>query len=160
MTINSSSVVTIDYTVKDSSGTVLEDSGSEPLSYIHGMGVLAPGLEKALEGKETGFELDITLSPDEAFGRRDEKLVLTVKKDDFENPEDVEEGLTFQAEIGDEVRYCTVQSINDNDVIIDANHPLADQTLNFQIAVKDVREATREELEHGHVHSDSGCGHC
>ncbi len=161
MKIDNTTVTTIDYVIKDIDGTVLESSDNEPLVSLHGTGVLAPGLEKALEGREAGSELDITLEPEDGFGRRDENLVHIVSKDDFENPEDVVEGLTFQAEIDGEIRYCTVESVEGDKVTIDANHPLAGQTLHFWIKVKDVRKATPEELEHGHAHHhEHHHGHC
>ena len=160
MTISKDSVVTIDYRVKDAvDGTLLESSEDEPLSFIHGMGVLVPGLESEMEGKEAGFELNTTLAPEDAFGKRDEKLVLEVGKDDFENPDDVEVGLAFQAEIGEDIRFCTVVAVEGDKVVIDANHPFADKTLSFEVKVTDVRKASKEELEHGHVHGPGGHQH-
>lgn len=156
MTITKNAVVTIDYAVKDAEGELLESSEDEDLTFIHGMGVLVPGLENAMEGKESGFELKTTLGPEEAFGTRDEELVLEVSKDDFENPDDVKVGLAFQAEIGEDIRFCTVIKMDGDSVVIDANHPFADKTLQFEIKVKDVREASKEELEHGHVHGPEG----
>ncbi len=156
MTISKNCVVSIDYVVKDADGTLLESSEGDDLSFIHGMGVLVPGLEEDMEGKETGFEIKKTLGPDEAFGRRDEALVLEVSKEEFENPEDVEVGLAFQAEIGDDIRFCTVIQIEGDKVVVDANHPFADKTLQFEVKVKTVREASEEELEHGHVHGTEG----
>ena len=159
MTISKNTVVTIDYAVKDAEGKLLESSEDEPLAFIHGMGVLVPGLETAMEGKKKGFELNTTLGPDEAFGRRDEQLVLEVGKDDFEDPDDVVVGLTFQAEIGEDIRFCTVTEVEGDRVVVDANHPFADLTLQFELKVKDVREASREELDHGHVHGPGGHHH-
>lgn len=159
MTISKNSVVTIDYSVRDADGNLLESSEDEPLAFIHGMGVLVPGLETAMEGKGKDFELNTTLGPDEAFGRREEALVLEVSKNDFENPDDVEVGLTFQAEIGEDIRFCTVTAVEGDQVVVDANHPFADMTLQFELKVKDVREASPEELEHGHVHGPGGHHH-
>ena len=159
MNIDKNSVVTIDYAVLDEDGGLLESSENEPLTYIHGMGVLAPGLEKAMMGAGEGTDLDMTLQPEDAFGRRDEQLVLEVGLDDFENPDDVETGMNFQAEIGEEIRFCTVKSIEDGRVVVDANHPFADRVLRFRVTVKAIREATEEELDHGHVHDAHGHHH-
>lgn len=159
MIITKDAVVVIDYAIKDTEGTLLEDSDDGPMSFIQGTGVLVPGLEQALEGKQAGERLQATLTPEEAFGIRDEELVLEVGMDDFQDPEEVVVGLNFQAEINNEIRFCTVESIKGDTVVIDANHPFADKTLNFDITVKDVREATQEELDHGHVHGEHGHHH-
>ncbi|MDT8299816.1 MAG: FKBP-type peptidyl-prolyl cis-trans isomerase, partial [Spirochaetaceae bacterium] len=111
MIIAKDAVVIIDYAIKDTEGTLLEDSDDGPMSFIQGTGVLVPGLEQALEGKKAGDRLQATLTPEEAFGTRDEELVLEVGLDDFQDPEEVVVGLNFQAEINNEIRFCTVESI-------------------------------------------------
>lgn len=146
-------VVKIEYTLKDSDDQVIDTSeGREPLAYIHGVGQLIPGLEQALEGKEPGSDISVSLSPEEGYGERDESMVLNVPREQFEGTEQVEPGMQFQAQTEDGVRILTVLESGDQEVTVDANHPLAGVTLNFEVNVVDVRDAEQEELEHGHVH--------
>ena len=154
MKIAKDSVVTIHYTLKDGGGAVLDSSaGNEPLAYLHGNGNLVPGLEAALEGKAKGATLDVTVAPAEGYGPRDEKLVQKVPKRMFEGSVDL--GMRFHA--GPSV--VTVTHIQGDMVTIDANHPLAGQDLHFSVEVMDVRAASEEELEHGHVHGAGGHHH-
>ena len=159
MIIAKNAVVAIDYAIKDTEGNLLERSDDEPLNFIQGQGDLAPGLEKALEGLEAGAEISVALDPADAFGDRDETLVRTVAVDEFETPEEISEGLVFHAEFDGELRFCTVTSVNGEDVVIDGNHPFAGRRLVFEITVKNVRDATDEELDHGHVHDEHGHHH-
>ncbi|RKX74620.1 MAG: peptidylprolyl isomerase [Spirochaetes bacterium] len=159
MTIIKDAVVTIDYTIKDSEGKIIESADGELLSYIHGTQTLAPGLEKALEGKDNGHRMELTLAPEEAFGVRDEELIREVSLEDFEDSEEVSPGLVFHADLDGEVRFYTVLSVEGDSVAIDGNHPFADKTLTFDVTVTEVREASEEELEHGHVHGEHGHHH-
>jgi len=159
MTITKDAVVTIDYSIRDSEGKTLESADGELLSFIQGTQALAPGLEKALEGKENGHRMEITLPPEEAFGNRDEELVKEVSLEDFEDSSEISPGLVFHADLDGEVRFYTVVSVEGDTVIIDGNHPFADKTLTFDITVTEVREATAEELDHGHVHGEHGHHH-
>lgn len=154
MKIAKDSVVSIHYTLKDGAGAVLDSSsGAEPLAYLHGNGNLVPGLEAALEGKAQGAKLDVTVAPAEGYGPRDEKLVQKVPKRMFEGGVDI--GMRFHA--GPSV--VTVTHIQGDMVTVDANHPLAGQDLHFSVEVMDVRAASEEELEHGHVHGADGHHH-
>jgi FKBP-type peptidyl-prolyl cis-trans isomerase SlyD len=154
MKIAKDSVVSIHYTLKDSAGAVLDSSsGAEPLAYLHGNGNLVPGLEAALEGKAQGAKLEVTVAPAEGYGPRDEKLVQKVPKRMFEGGVDI--GMRFHA--GPSV--VTVTHIQGDMVTVDANHPLAGQDLHFSVEVMDVRAASEEELEHGHVHGPGGHHH-
>lgn len=159
MTITRDAVVTIDYDIADADGKLLESADGELLSYIHGSGTLAPGLEKALTGKETGHKMEITLTPEEGFGTRDEELIREVDLDNFEESEEVTPGLVFHADLDGEVRFYTVKSVEGDTVVIDGNHPFAGRTLNFNVTVTEVREASAEELDHGHVHGEHGHHH-
>jgi len=159
MTISRDTVVTIDYAIKDSEGKVIESADGELLSYIQGSGTLAPGLEKALEGKENGQQMEVTLPPEEAFGVRDEELVREVSLNDFEESSGVSPGLVFHADLDGEERFYTVVSVEGDTVVIDGNHPFADKTLTFDVTVTEVREASQEELDHGHVHGEHGHHH-
>jgi FKBP-type peptidyl-prolyl cis-trans isomerase SlyD len=155
MQIARDTVAAIDYKLTDSDGQVLDTSeGRDPLSYLHGAGNLIPGLETALEGQTEGDSLTVTVQPEEAYGERDERLVQQVPMAAFEGVEQVEAGMRFQAtdEQG-QGRVVTVTEIEGDQVTVDANHPLAGQPLNFEVSVVEVREATPEEIEHGHVHT-------
>lgn len=150
MKIERNRVVAIHYTLKDDAGTVIDSSeGKEPLRYLHGNNNLIPGLEKALEGHEAGNQLHVRIPPEEGYGLRDQKMVQEVPKDIFEN-EKIEAGMQFQAQAKDGIHIFTIAEIRDDVVIVDGNHPLAGVNLNFDIAVVSVREASPEEIAHGH----------
>jgi FKBP-type peptidyl-prolyl cis-trans isomerase SlyD len=158
--IAADSVVLIHYTLKDDKGDVLDSSaGGEPLAYIQGHGNLVPGLEKALEGKRGGNTLAVTVPPTEGYGLRDEALVQRVSKRSLKGSGEIRKGMQFQARTDHGLRLFTVTAVIGDMVSLDGNHPLADQTLHFDIAVVEVRPATTEELEHGHVHGAGGHHH-
>ncbi len=141
-------VVTFNYTLLDSEDGVLESSdGTQPLSYIHGIGTMIPGLENALEGKRTGESLNVSLPPDLGFGERLEDLVQVLPKNSFESVDELEVGMQFKGLLGGAMRIMAVTKIEDDDITVDANHPLAGLTLNFSVDVIGVREATSDELE-------------
>ena len=160
MEITADTVVLIHYTLKDDSGEVLDSSaGGEPLAFIQGHGNLVPGLEKALEGKQDGYTAAVTLSPAEGYGTRDEALVQRVPKRSLQGAGEIRKGMQFQARTDDGMRLFTVTGVAGDMVTLDGNHPLADRTLHFDIEVVSVRDATTEELEHGHVHGAGGHHH-
>lgn len=160
MEIAADSVVLIHYTLKDGSGAVLDSSaGGEPLAYIQGHGNLVPGLEKALEGRQGGNTVTVTLSPAEGYGTRDEALVQRVPKRSLQGSGEIRKGMQFQARTEGGMRVFTVTAVAGDMVTLDGNHPLADQTLHFDVEVVSVRQATTEELEHGHVHGAGGHHH-
>mgnify|MGYP001032671631 CR=1 FL=1 len=154
MQVEKNKVVEIDYTLKDDNGQVLDSSeGKQPLSYIQGVGNLIPGVESALEGKSSGERVQITVPPETGYGVRDDSLVLSVERDKFSQFEDLQEGVRFRMETPDGPMIFTVVEIGDGEVLVDGNHPLAGMTLNFDITIQSVRDATSEELDHGHVHN-------
>jgi FKBP-type peptidyl-prolyl cis-trans isomerase SlyD len=158
--IAADSVVLIHYTLKDDDGKVLDSSaGGDPLSYIQGHGSLVSGLEKALEGKTQGNRIAVTLSPAEGYGTRSDTLVQRVPKRSLQGAGEIRKGMQFQAQTDEGVRVFTVTTIVGDMVTLDGNHPLADQTLHFEVEVIEVRGATAEELEHGHVHGPGGHHH-
>jgi FKBP-type peptidyl-prolyl cis-trans isomerase SlyD len=153
-------VVLIHYTLKDDNGAVLDSSaGGEPLAYIQGHGNLVPGLEKALEGQQEGSTLAVSIAPADGYGVRDEGLIQRVPKRSLQGAGELKKGMQFQARTEDGMRLFTVTAVVGDMVTLDGNHPLADQTLNFDVEVVTVREATGEELEHGHVHGAGGHHH-
>jgi len=161
MKIASNKVATLHYTLKDDKGALIESSvGNEPLTYIHGIGNLIPGLEDKLEGKTVGDKLSVVVKAEDAYGERDEELIEEVERAEFDDGEELEVGKEFQYDDEDgNVFHVRVVKIDDKMVTIDGNHPLAGQTLAFEVEVLGVREATAEELEHGHVHGPEGHTH-
>ena len=158
MTIAKNKVVTIDYTLRDGAGKLIDSSdGGEPLVYLHGNENIIPGLEKHLEGKGTGENLSCVIPAGEGYGERDESLVFKVSRKDFGEGAEISTGMQFEAHGEDGAQIVTVVGIAGDEVTIDANHPLAGETLHFDVQVKEIREATEEELTHGHVHA-GGCG--
>jgi FKBP-type peptidyl-prolyl cis-trans isomerase SlyD len=153
-------VVLIHYTLKDDQGAVLDSSvGGEPLAYIQGHGNLVAGLEKALEGKQDGDVVATSVAPADGYGIHDEKLIQRVPKRALQGAGELKKGMQFQARTDDGMRLFTVTAVVGDMVTLDGNHPLADQTLNFDVQIVNVREATGEELEHGHVHGTGGHHH-
>jgi len=150
-------VVTIHYTLKDDHGEILDSSaGGEPLAYIQGHGILVAGLEKALEGKQQGHTLAVVVPPAQGYGMRDDALLQRVPKRALQGAGEIKKGMRFQARTEGGMRMFTVAALAGDMVTLDGNHPLADRTLHFDVQVVGVREATAEELAHGHVHSAGG----
>jgi FKBP-type peptidyl-prolyl cis-trans isomerase SlyD len=160
MKISKEKVVSIHYTLKDKTGEVLDSSdGQTPLAYIQGLGNIIPGLEKALDGKQVGEKLNVVIPPEDAYGIRKESFVKTIPLSEFENQSDIKVGAQFRVETSQETHIATVINVENENVTIDLNHPLADETLHFDVEVMDIREATQEELSHGHVHGAGGHEH-
>jgi FKBP-type peptidyl-prolyl cis-trans isomerase SlyD len=153
-------VALLEYTLKNDSGELLDASAEgQPLAYIHGRGNLIPGLEQELEGKQSGDHFEIRIPPEEAYGERNQELVHPVNRDQLPDEIEVEVGLQLRAESEAGAQIVTVVGVEDDRVLLDANHPLAGVALNFDVKVAEVREATAEELEHGHVHGTGGHHH-
>lgn len=160
MNIAKDSVVTINYTLKNDAGEVLDTSdGREPLVYLHGVGGLIPGLEKELEGKKAADTLEVTVPPEEAYGSKRDDLLRVVSKQGFQGDEEIVPGMRVQLETDQGPAVAMVSGIEGENVTLDLNHPLADMTLHFDVEVVNVREAQAEELEHGHVHGEGGHQH-
>ncbi len=152
-------VVAIHYTLTDSDGEQLDSSaGGEPLVYLHGAGNIIPGLENALLGKKAGDSLQVVVQPEEGYGELIEELRQVVSIDLFQGVDELEVGMMFETENEDGNLLVTITAIEDGNVALDANHPLAGEVLHFDVSVEEVREATAEELEHGHVHGEA-CDH-
>ena len=147
-------VVTIHYKLTDDSGKMLDSSeGKNPLAYLHGSGNIIPGLEKALVGKIHGAKLQVKVEPAEGYGVLRPELIQVVQKSLFQGVDSVDVGMAFEAAAPDGARQqIIVKKVEGDKITIDANHPLAGVTLNFDVEVVGVREANQEELSHGHVH--------
>jgi FKBP-type peptidyl-prolyl cis-trans isomerase SlyD len=160
MQISKDKVVSINYTLTGDQGQVLDSSqGREPLAYLHGKQNIIPGLESALEGKSTGDSLKVSIAPEQAYGLHDAKMVQIVPRKAFQAATEITAGMQFQGQTNQGPRVITVTKVEGDNITIDANHPLAGQTLNFDVKVVEVRDATAEEISHGHVHGPGGHHH-
>lgn len=154
MSIAQDQVVSIHYTLTDDAGEVLDSSAAgEPLAYLHGHGNLIPGLERELTGKSPGDKLQVKIAPADAYGEYDKALVQRVPRRALQGVPNVRVGQRLQAQTPSGPRALTVTQVIGDMVTLDGNHPLAGKSLNFVVEVADVREATAEELAHGHVHA-------
>ncbi|MDM4771594.1 peptidylprolyl isomerase [Solimonas sp. SE-A11] len=154
------SVVSMHYTLTNNKGEVLDSSqGGDPLTYLHGSGNIIPGLEKALTGKQIGDKLQVTVEPAEGYGVHDPALVQQVPKRAFQGVPNIEPGMTFHAQSSQGPMRVTVTAVQGDMVTVDGNHPLAGETLNFDVEITEVRAATLEEIAHGHVHGPGGHHH-
>ena len=161
MNIAPNKVASLSYTLKNEEGEILDKADTtQPFLYLHGAGGIIKGLESELLDKKSGDSFEITVSPEEAYGAHDDKLIEAIPRKMFEGIPDEEmiAGAQFHAQTGQGNQVITIASIDGDIVNIDGNHPLAGQTLHFDVAVLDVRDATQEELDHGHPHALGGCG--
>ena len=147
-------VVSMHYKLTDDDGNVLDSSeGAEPLAYLHGSGSIIPGLEKAMVGKVEGDSLKVKVEPADGYGDVNPEFIQAVNKSAFDGVDAIEPGMAFEAQAPDgSVQRILVKEVNGDEVTIDANHPLAGFVLNFDVKVVGVREATEEEVSHGHAH--------
>lgn len=161
MTIAQQKVVTIHYKVVDvDSGEVIDSSeGGQPMTYLHGAQNIIPGLEQALEGKQVGDEFETTIAPADAYGEYSDERVQQVPMEAFQGVEKVEPGMAFTAQTEHGPVNLIVTEVDEATVTVDANHPLAGKALNFSIKVESVRDASEEEMAHGHVHGEGGHHH-
>jgi FKBP-type peptidyl-prolyl cis-trans isomerase SlyD len=161
MTIQDGKVVDLKYLLKNTEGEVLDEStNEEPFSYLHGAQQIVPGLENALKGLKVGDKKDVTVSPEDGYGEINESLKMIVKRTQFPQGVEIEEGMSFEASGNDGMGMVfTIEAIEGEDVHLDGNHPLAGVTLNFAVEVLSIRDASAEEMEHGHAHGPDGHGH-
>ena len=160
MQIADNTVVSFHYTLTDDHGKVIDSSaGREPLTYLHGTGQIVPGLEKVMAGRTAGDQFKVDVPPGEGYGERHAELEQQVPREAFQGVEDIQPGMQFQGRGPQGVINVTVTRVEDGVVHIDGNHPLAGQTLHFDVEVTEVREATAEEQQHGHAHGPGGHHH-
>ena len=152
--IGDNSVVSMHYKLTNAGGELLDSSeGREPLTYLHGAGNIIPGLENALVGKVAGDSLQVEITPAEGYGEVRQELLQVVPREAFQGVEQIEPGMAFQAQGQDgTTRQIVVREINGNDITVDGNHPLAGVDLHFDVQIIEVREASAEEVAHGHAH--------
>lgn len=160
MQIEPNSVVSFNYTLTDDAGQVVDSSdGREPLTYLQGSGQIVPGLEKTMEGRQPGDQFTVEVAPEDGYGVHHDELIQEVPREAFQGVEDIQPGMQFQGRGPQGAINVTVSRVDADMVHIDGNHPLAGKTLHFAIEITDVRTATPEELEHGHVHGAGGHQH-
>ena len=160
MQIADNKIVLIHYTLSNLDDEVMDSSaGGEPLAYLHGKGSIVPGLEKELLGKKAGDKVKVEVSPEEGYGELNEELIQEVERAAFEGVEAIEVGMRFMAQTAWGQQPVVVTAVTEETVIVDGNHPLADQSLKFDVEVVEVRDASEEELEHGHAHGEGGHHH-
>ena len=147
-------MVAFHYKLTNSDGEQLDSSdGQDPLKYLHGASNIVPGLEKELEGKKAGDALKVEVQPEDGYGQVNPQLVQKVPRSAFEGAPEIKAGMQFQAQGPDgQAQLITVKEVSEEEVTVDGNHPLAGQVLHFDVTIEDVREASEEELEHGHAH--------
>lgn len=153
MVICDKKVVTLDYTLTDNADQIIDQSKDGTFAYLHGAHNIIPGLEKALLDKKVGDSLKVSISPEEGYGLRDDSMIQEVSIDMFETADQVQVGQQFHAQgpEGHDI-VITVTKVENDSVTIDGNHPLAGVQLNFDVTVVDIRDASEEEVAHGHAH--------
>jgi FKBP-type peptidyl-prolyl cis-trans isomerase SlyD len=160
MLITKDKVAVIDYTLKGDDGDILDASQNGEFVYLHGAQNIIPGLEVALEGKQAGDSISVSIEPKDAYGELDPERVQVVPRDMFDTDEEISPGMQFHAQSPEgHMMVITVAEVDDDEVTIDGNHAMAGMNLHFSVDVVEVREATAEELEHGHVHVGGSCEH-
>lgn len=160
MQIQDQAVVGIHYTLKNDAGETIDSSdGGESLLYLHGSGGIIDGLESALAGKVVGDAIDVVVEPEDGYGGHREELVQEVPRSAFGGVDDIQIGMMFQAQTDSGMVPIQVVGVSDDSVTVDGNHALAGERLHFSVSVEEVREATQQEIDHGHAHGGDGHHH-
>ena len=160
MKIAKNNVVVMHYAVSDSEGTLIDSSYEDkPMAIIQGVGYLIPGLDDALIDHQAGDKFEVAVACDQAYGERHDDYVQTVPREVLAGVEDLALGTQLRATTDDGEQTVIVIDVQDDVITVDGNHPLAGLDLSFDVEIIEVREATAEELQHGHVHAEGGCGH-
>jgi FKBP-type peptidyl-prolyl cis-trans isomerase SlyD len=161
MAIGTNKVVTLNFTLKDEEGNVIESTeNAEPFQFISGNNQILPKLEEEVDRMLIGTKKKININPADAYGEYNQQAVQKIDKKEFPENMKLEEGMRFVANSpeGKEMPFI-INSIDENEITVDFNHPLAGKNLNFNVELLDVRDATPEELSHGHVHGSGGHHH-
>ena len=156
--IKKNSIVSISYCLKNTNGVELDRADKDkPFAYLHGVGQMIPGLEKELEGLGVGDKRDVTVPPKEGYGELNPQLKMQVDRANFPKDADIKPGMQFEGQGDGGTRTVfTVKAVVGDKIDVDGNHPLAGETLHFSVEITEVREATQEELSHGHAHGEGG----
>ncbi|MFT7053892.1 MAG: FKBP-type peptidyl-prolyl cis-trans isomerase SlyD [Psychromonas sp.] len=159
MLINKNSVVQFHYTLRDADKELENSYNGEPLIYLHGFKGLFETLENALVGKTVGDKLEVTLTPEQSYGQRREGALQRIPIKHLQGAKIWKPGMSAVVESNQGRQQVTIVKVGRFNADCDLNHPLAGKTLTFSIEIVALREATEEELSHGHVHTKGGCGH-
>lgn len=160
MQIEKNAVVQFHYSLTDEQGESLEQSaGGEPTAYLHGHGGIIPGLEEAMEGREAGESFTVTVAPEKAYGQRQEDAIQRVPLKHLQGAKRWKPGMVAQVQTQQGPRHVVVAKVGHKFADVDTNHPLAGRTLTFEIEIVNVREASAEEIAHGHAHGVGGHHH-
>ncbi len=151
-------IVSMNYTLTDNAGKVLDSSENEPLEYLHGHSNIIPGLERALAGLKPGDKKQVTVAPADGYGEQSDDLIFALPRAQF-GGEMPEPGMMVQMQSEEGVMMATVVKVEDESIHLDGNHPLAGQQLNFDVEIVAIRAASEEELSHGHPHGPEGHHH-
>lgn len=158
LTVAANLVVGFHYTLQDVSGELIDTSdGAGPLEYLHGHQSIIDGLERALDGKSIGDNIKVAISPEHAYGPMEPDLIQSLPIKAFEAPDGLEVGMQFELEDGlGARRIFIIEEVNNDEdrVVVNGNHPLAGVELHFDVTLESIREATEQEIAHGHVHAD------
>ncbi len=161
MEIQHNSVVEMHYTLKNDEGEIIDSSeGDAPLTFLQGHGNIIHGLERVMAGLKVGDTKDVVVEPEDGYGLYDEELVQEVPRSVFGEIDDLEVGMQFHADTDGGLIPVTVTAVEDDLITVDGNHELAGERLHFSVRIESIREATAEELAHGHVHGDDDEEHC
>lgn len=160
MTIENRKVVSFHYTLSNDKGEKLESSeGGEPIVYLHGYRNIVPGLENAMTGREAGDSFEVTVEPKDAYGERNPNATQRLSAKLFPNPKKLSPGQMVELQTKQGPMQAVVVKVGRFNIDVDANHPLAGQSLTFNVEITDIRDATQEEIDHGHVHGKGGVSH-
>jgi len=161
MSLELNKVVTFNYTLKDEEGTVLDSTANkDPLTFISGTSQILPKLEDALGEMLIGGKKNVKIGAAEAYGEYDEKAVQNVKKEQFPPDAKIEVGVRYVANSPESGQMpFVIKEVKEKDITVDFNHPLAGKDLEFDVELVDIRDATAEEIQHGHVHGPGGHHH-
>ena len=151
--IKKGKIVAFSYELKDDEGDLIEQS-EQPLEYLHGSNNIIPGLEREMEGLKVGDTKTISVAPEEGYGEYDDSLVFDVPRGNFPQDMDIQIGMEFKTDTDDGEMIVVVNNVTDEAVEVDGNHPLAGENLHFSVKVEGIRDATAQELQHGHAHHD------
>jgi FKBP-type peptidyl-prolyl cis-trans isomerase SlyD len=160
MQLTKDKVAVINYTLKDKEGEIIDQSNDGTFTYLHGARNIIPGLENALEDKKAGDKTSVVIEPKDAYGERDLEKIQRVPLDMFPDDVEIKEGMQFESQSSEGApTIVTVTAIDAGEVVVDENHPMAGIQLHFEVELVEVRDATEQELGHGHVHGPHGHDH-
>ena len=160
MTIQDKKVVSFHYTLTNQDGEQMETTrDKEPMTYLHGAQNIIPGLESAMAGKSVGDEFQVTLEPADAYGENKEANIQRISSKHFRFPKKLKPGQVVGLQTRKGPVQVTIVKVGRFNVDVDSNHPMAGQALTFDVEVSAVRDATEEEISHGHAHGPGGVDH-